>query len=538
MAHYSEEETIEFEANLDNKEEAKLRTRLIDLQAKIKEANLPVFLLLCGVNGSGKNVTLGTLRDWMDQRLLDLRAYEQRDVQKETMEFRRYWRDLPSNGNTGLFVSSWYSDPLVSHAYGKIDDEQLEKRLDDCNKFEKMMANGNAIFCKIWFHKSKEEQESFLRGLDEDPYEKWRVMPDDWKNNSITDNFIKTTQKIIKYTDKDYAPWIQISEGDFSKRLNVAIDAFCDRVEKQIEEIQKRLKKEEKKEEKKEDKKDDKDKKPKKPSFVKKIDMDASLSKDEYKAYLPYMRARLNALVNEAKKRGKKIVLAFEGQDASGKGGVISRVASSIYVRDCDIFPISAPTSEEKNHHYLWRFWTRLAEQKVLTVFDRTWYGRVLVERIEHFATDEEWKRAYDEINDFERQLSDGNNIVVKFLLYISKEEQLERFRAREETEYKTWKIGEEDWRNRDKWDMYDDAFDDMLDKTNTKYAPWHVVPGNNKKYGRIKTMQLLCEHLEKVLDYDPKEELPLPIIEESSDKDKKSKDKDKDKEKDKKKKD
>lgn len=521
MAHHSEEDDIEFEANFSGKEEAEIRTRLIALQEKIREANVPVIVLLCGVNGSGKNAALGTLRDWLDQRQLDLHAYERRDIQKDPIEFRRYWCDTPVNGNTGIFVSSWYSDPLVSHAYGKINDDELYERLDECNAFEKVLADSNAIFCKLWFHKNKSEQEVFLRALDDDPYEKWRVMPDDWKNCCMAEKFEATTKKIIRYTDKDYAPWFEIETGSFTERLRVALDIFCTRVEKQIEAYLKSKDKE-----KKSDDGKDKNDKPKKPDFVKTLNMDATLSKDEYREMLPYLRARLNALLMEVKKRDKKVILAFEGPDASGKGGVISRLASSIFVRDCDIFPIAAPTKEEINHNYLWRFWQRLTNQKLLTVFDRTWYGRVLVERIEHFATDKEWKRAYDEINHFEKQLTDGRNIVVKFLLYITKEEQMERFKAREETAYKKWKIGSEDWRNREKWDQYDEAFEDMLKKTNTKYAPWFVVADNNKKYGRIQTIKLLCEHLEKVLDYDPKKDVPPPQKEDESEKPKKNKDK------------
>lgn len=526
MAHASEEEVVEFEASFDNKEETAIRTRLINLQQKIREANIPVILLLCGVNGSGKNAALGTLRDWMDQRQLDLHAYEQHNVQQEAVEYRRYWSDTPANGITGLFVSSWYSDPLVSHAYDRINDDELYEKLDECNMFEKMLADSNAVICKIWFHKSKAEQETFLRSLDDDPYEKWRVMPEDWKNCLLSDNFEATTKKIIRYTDKKHAPWSEISEGTFTERLRSALDIFCTRVETQIEEYLKN--KEEKPEDK--EKKEKKEKKGKTPEFVKKLDMEASISKEAYREMLPYLRARLNALMREVKRRGKKVILAFEGPDASGKGGVISRLASSIYVRDCNIFPIAAPTKEELSHHYLWRFWMCLAEQKLLTVFDRTWYGRVLVERIEHFATDKEWKQAYDEINSFEKQLSDGNNIVVKFLLYITKEEQLARFKAREETSYKTWKIGNEDWRNREKWDQYDEAFQDMLDKTETKYAPWFVVPDNNKKYGRILAMTLLCEHLEKVLDYKPALSAPDFDLSDAG----KKKDKEKDKEKDK----
>lgn len=526
MSHYSEEEQIEFEASFSNEEEGKIRTRLIALQEKIKEANVPVIVVLCGVNGSGKNAALSTFRDWMDQRLLVLKAYEQRNVQQERVEYRRYWRDTPSKGKTGVFVSSWYSDPLVSRAYGKTDDDQLYERLDECNTFEKMLADSGVIFCKIWFHKKRGEQETFLKALDDDPYEKWRVMDEDWKNFALSDGFEETTKKIIKYTNKDNAPWYEISEGTFTDRIRETMTLFCSHVEKLLDEHEKRKEKESK-EEKSENKKK-KEEKPYKPKFLKEIDIDANISKEEYREQLPYLRARLNALLMEVKKRNKRVILAFEGPDASGKGGAISRLSSSVYVRDCDIFPISAPTDDENKRHYLWRFWRRLSEQKLLTVFDRSWYGRVLVERIEHFATDEEWKRAYAEINHFEKQLTQGDNYVLKFLMYISKDEQLARFKAREETSYKKWKIGSEDWRNREKWNEYDEAFDEMLEKTDTKYAPWHVIPDNNKKFGRIKTMQILCDYLEKELDYDPKNDVPPPEKQDKERKDKKDKAKDK----------
>lgn len=517
MKHGVKENNIEFEAKFSAKEEAEIRTRLIALQEKIREANVPVIVLLCGVNGSGKNTALGILRDWLNQRHLDLHAYERRDLQNDPIAFRRYWCDTPINGNTGIFVSSWYSDPMVSRAYGRIDDDELYKRLDECNTFEKNLADSNAIFCKFWFYKNKVDQEAFLRALEDDPYESWRVLPDDWKNCCTAESFEATTKKILRYTDKDYAPWFEIKNDQLTDRMRAALDILCSRVEERIEAIKKSRDKE-----KNGDKK--KDPETQKPDFVKKLDMKASLSKEKYAEQLPYLRARLNALLMEVKKRNKKIILAFEGPDASGKGGVISRLASSVFVRDCNIFPIAAPTKEEINHNFLWRFWQRLNDQKLLTVFDRTWYGRVLVERIEHFATEKEWKRAYEEINHFEKQLTDGRNIVVKFLLYITKDEQMVRFKAREETDYKKWKIGSEDWRNREKWEQYDAAFDDMLKKTDTKYAPWFVVPDNNKKYGRIQAMTLLCEYLEKVLDYDPSGDVPPPEEKESADKPKKNK--------------
>ena len=491
------------EVSFNAQEETAIRTRLIRLQEKITEAKVPVVVLLCGPNGSGKNATLEILREWMDQRRLNLHAYERRNVRQDPIEFRRYWCDTPENGYTGLFVSSWYSDPLTARSYGKMDDGEFHKALDRCVLFEKMLADGGAVLCKIWFRKSGKAQEKFLCALDDDPYESWRVMPDDWKNCRFAEKFDETTKMLLRYTGKPFAPWFEITDGSLSERVRSALDVFCTRVESEI--AARAAVKPPK----------NKEIKLHKAAFLKKVDMGAALSKNEYNVLLPYMRARLNALLTEARNRGKKVVLAFEGPDASGKGGVISRLASSVFVRDCTVFPIAAPTKQELAHNFLWRFWDRLREQNLLTVFDRSWYGRVLVERLEHFATDAEWSRAYDEINAFEKQLTEGDTIVVKFLLYITADEQLARFKARQEVAYKTWKIGDEDWRNRDKWDQYETAFDDMIAKTDTKYAPWYVIPDNNKKFGRIETMRLLCERLEKVLDYVP--DLPKPDLPEKA---------------------
>ena len=495
----SKEET-EFEAHFSDKEETKIRTRLINLQAKIKEANVPVYILLCGVSGAGKNGAMFALRDWMDPRDVKMNAYEREEKTDEYADWRRYWCDTVLNGQIGVFMRSWYSEPLVSRSFGQINDAAFYARLDKCRWFEKTLTDNGAIFCKIWFYKSKKEQEAFLHELEQRPYERWRIMDSDWKNCASADEFEKTSHKIIEYTDTKQAPWQMIKKGGYTERVAEGLKLICDRVESEID---KKL--EERKSLKNAEAKTDEH-----PAFAKKLDMKAALNKKTYEAVLPYWRTRLNADLCEAKRQGKKVVLAFEGPDASGKGGVISRISSALHVMQFKIFPIAAPTKEELNHHFLWRFWIRLNQQKLLTVFDRTWYGRVLVERIEHFATDKEWQQAYDEINTFEKTLTDGGNIVVKFLLYIDKDEQFKRFKAREDTEYKTWKIGEEDWRNRDKWDQYAAAFDDMLAKTDTKYAPWYVVADNNKKYGRVKTMELLCKRLEKVLSFDPKIEEPV----------------------------
>lgn len=502
-------DAVEWETHFSSKEETKLRTDLIALQNKIRQANVPVYIVLCGVSGAGKFGTMFLLRDWLDQRSVGMNAYEREEFPNAYREYLRYWNDNVLNGEIGVFLRSWYSNPLIERSLGKIDDKALYKRLDLCRSFEKTLADNGAIICKIWFYKSKKEQEAYLHTLDEMDYERWRIMESDWKNCALADDFEKTSKKIVEYTDTSDAPWFAVRKGTYTERVREGLDIICDYVEKQIE---KRLDERKKVV-------NEETKPTKKADFTKKLDMDASLNKDKYEQLLPYYRTRLNACLTEAKRQNKKVILAFEGPDASGKGGVISRISSALHIMQFKIFPIAAPTKEEINRHFLWRFFKRLEPQKLMTVFDRTWYGRVLVERIEHYATDKEWKQAYDEINMFEKLLTEGDNIVVKFLLYITKEEQYKRFKAREETPYKMWKIGEEDWRNRDKWDLYETAYQEMLDKTDTKYAPWFVIPDNSKKYGRIEAMRLLCEHLEKVLDF--KNPTPLPVLKEKKKKDK-----------------
>lgn len=500
---------VEWETHFSSKEEAVLRTRLIALQNKIREANVPVYIVLCGVSGAGKFGTMFLLRDWMDQRSVRMNAYEREDFSNMCQEYMRYWNDNVLNGEIGVFLRSWYSEPLVKRSTGKIDDKAFYKKLDWCKSLEKTLTDNGAVFCKIWFYKSKKEQEAYLHTLEDMPYERWRIMESDWKNCALADDFEKTSKKIVEYTDAPEAPWFAVKKGTYTERVRDGLDIICSYVEKQVE---KRV--DERKKNVNEDTKPSK-----KVEFAKKLDLTASLSKDKYEQLLPYYRTRLNACLTEVKRQNKKLILAFEGPDASGKGGVISRISSALHIMQFRIFPIAAPTKEELNHHFLWRFFKRLTGQKLMTVFDRTWYGRVLVERIEHFATDKEWKQAFDEINTFEKLLTDGGNIVVKFLLYIDRDEQFKRFKAREETAYKMWKIGEEDWRNRDKWDLYDTAYQEMLDKTDTKTAPWFVVPDNSKKFGRIEAMRLLCEHLEKVLDF--KNPTEPPVLKEKKKKDK-----------------
>jgi polyphosphate kinase 2 (PPK2 family) len=234
------------------------------------------------------------------------------------------------------------------------------------------------------------------------------------------------------------------------------------------------------------------------------VDLTLTLDKETYEKQLVRYQVALNALAYQVYTQHRPVVMLFEGWDAGGKGGAIRRVTEKIDPRGYVVYPISAPKGEDATHHYLWRFWRRLPESGQIAIFDRSWYGRVMVERIEGFCTEEEWKRAYREINQFERQFVDSGGILFKFWMHISPDEQLKRFEDRSADERRSWKLTDEDWRNREKWDEYEAAVNEMLLKTSTLYAPWTIVEGNSKLHGRVKVLRTLVDKLSGELDYDP----------------------------------
>ena len=239
------------------------------------------------------------------------------------------------------------------------------------------------------------------------------------------------------------------------------------------------------------------------------LDLSKSLTKEEYVRDLIRYQVAVHALGYQVYVQQRPVIIVYEGADAGGKGGNIRRVTEKLDPRGYVVHPIAAPKGEDKTHHYLWRFWRRLPERGQIAIFDRSWYGRVMVERIEGFCTEEEWKRAYREINHFERQLVDFGTILLKFYIHIGKDEQLRRFEAREQTAYKAWKLTDEDWRNREKWDQYAEAVNEMLLRTSTLTAPWTVVEGTCKWHARVKVLKTLVDGLSHELNYDPFAEMP-----------------------------
>jgi polyphosphate kinase 2 (PPK2 family) len=503
-----------------NQREPLLRQALLEVQADLRASSrFPVIVLFAGVDGGGKGDTVNLLNEWMDPRWLRTRAYDEpSDEERERPEYWRFWRDLPPNGQIGLFLSSWYSQPILRRVYETDDEAVFDDRLDRILAFEKTLADDGALILKFWMHLSHDAQKRRLKKLEKDPLTSWRVTQRDWDHWQIYEKFEAAAERTIMRTSTGHANWT-IVEGVDPYFRSLTVGNIIHR------EITRHLEAARKKDRLLEEavtgtvSRTDEDmardasstEEPaaepatgimplKVATVLSNLDMSLQLSKSDYKRQLKECQARLNLLHRKALKKKISTILLFEGPDAAGKGGAIRRVTRALDARHYQVIPVAAPTDEERAHHYLWRFWRQLTRAGRITIFDRSWYGRVLVERVEGFATEDEWKRAFAEINEFEEQLTDHGILLLKFWEHITKDEQLARFRAREETPHKRWKLTEEDWRNREKWDDYELAVNDIVEHTSTHTAPWVLIEGNDKRFARIKVINTFCDRLEAML--------------------------------------
>jgi polyphosphate kinase 2 (PPK2 family) len=497
-----------------------LRQELLELQRDLCQCcGFPVIIVFAGVDGAGKSDTVNILNKWMDPRWIVTRAYDEpSDEERERPEYWRYWRDLPPKGRIGLFLSSWYSRPLLDHVYEKDTGAVFEDRLDRILAFEKTLADDGAIILKFWMHLSHEAQKRRLKKLEKDPLTSWRVTQRDWDHWHIYDRFESAAERAIMRTSTGNAPWTIVEGEDPCYRSLTVGMIVRDEIRKHIDEFRRKRKmmdalspasaptggsREPL---------DIESGAPETPALsgvnaplrvatvLSSLDMSLTLDKNTYKRRLHEQQSRLNLLHRKTLKKSTSSILLFEGPDAAGKGGAIRRITEALHARHYQVIPIAAPTDEERAQHYLWRFWRHLSRAGRITLFDRSWYGRVLVERVEGFATEEEWRRAYAEINEFEQQLSRHGIVLLKFWIHVTKDEQLQRFRERESIPHKQWKLTEEDWRNREKWDDYEVAANDLVEHTSTSAAPWIIVEGNDKSYARIKVISSLCDRLEAAL--------------------------------------
>jgi polyphosphate:AMP phosphotransferase len=504
-----------------NQREPILRQTLLEVQANLRvSSDFPVIILFAGVDGGGKGETVNILNEWLDPRWLMTRAYDEpSDEERDRPEYWRFWRDLPPKGRIGLFLSSWYSQPILRRVYEKDNQAAFDDRLDRILAFEKALADDGALILKFWMHLSHDAQKRRLKKLEKDPLTSWRVTQQDWDHWEIYDRFESAAERTIMRTSTGTAPWTIIEGLDPNYRSLTVGGIVQKEISRHLEVISKKklLQKElqarltataleiQDADAGSSDAEVDDAATVLTPlpgaTLLSSLDMSLELKKSDYKKQLKECQARLNQLHRKALKKKISTILLFEGPDAAGKGGAIRRITAALDARHYQVIPIAAPTDEERAHHYLWRFWRHLSRAGRINIFDRSWYGRVLVERVEGFATEAEWKRAFAEINEFEEQLTEHGILLLKYWVHISKDEQLERFTAREQTPHKRWKLTEEDWRNREKWDDYEMAVNDIVEHTSTHTAPWVLVEGNDKRFSRIKVISTFCDRLEAMLE-------------------------------------
>jgi polyphosphate:AMP phosphotransferase len=472
-----------------------LREALLDAQLEIVEkAEFPVLVLISGVEGAGKGETVNLLNEWMDPRHIQTQAFFESptDEERQRPPLYRFFTRLPKKGKIGIFFGSWYTDPIISRVEKRISKSELEDRIERIVRLERMLANDGVLFVKLWFHLSKKAQKHRLEDLEKDPKTSWRVRPEDWKAFEHYDGYRKVSARVLRQTSTPEASWTVIEGTDARYRSLTAGKIL-------LETMRARL---------------DAPAKPKRagripPSvpaidklyILRTLDMSQRNDEKEYDSELLHLQGKLNKLSRHPRFQKTSVVVMFEGWDAAGKGGAIRRITGALDARQYHVIPIAAPTEDERAQPYLWRFWRYIPKNGRFTIYDRSWYGRVLVERVEGYAEPEDWMRAYGEINDFEEQLIANDVVLLKFWLQITKDEQLKRFKEREKTGFKRFKITRDDWRNRDKWEAYELAACDMIDRTSTEIAQWTLVEANDKHFARLKTLRVLTDAIEKKID-------------------------------------
>ena len=481
-----------------------IRRQLLEAQVLLsRTADFSVMIDFAGVDGAGKGSTVNLLHGWMDTRLITTNAYgPQTDVERMQPRFWRFWRDLPRAGRIAFNLRARYSRPFIDRVYGRISDLEYFHELKRIQAYERSLADDGMLLLKFWMHLSRDAQEKRLESLASDPETAWRVSERDWEHWQMYDRFIETAERTITETHTEFAPWHVIEGADENFRIlsvsQILLDALTSRLAAAGHRPTPELLVDE-------EAIDAKDPIPEPPAghvtLFSTLDMTQKLAKPDYRVQLATQQRRIHLLQREAHQQERSSVIVFEGPDAAGKGGAIRRLIPTLDARHYRVLQYGAPTDEEHSRHYLWRFWQRLQRAGHMTIFDRSWYGRVLVERVEGFASESEWRRAYAEINEFEDQLVEHGTVLVKFWLHITPEEQRLRFKKRKRTAFKRWKLTAEDWRNRARWYEYESAAHDMVKYTSTHVSPWEVIPANDKSYARVKVLQTFADYLEKALD-------------------------------------
>ena len=462
------------------------------LQRECKDAGIPVILVFEGMGAAGKGVQINRLIQALDPRGFDVYACDRPTEDEQMRPFLwRYWTKTPAKGRIAVFDRSWYRSVQVDRFDGLTREDRLGDAYQDILSFEKQLCDDGTVIMKFFLYIDKDEQKKRFKKLEGSKETSWRVTEEDWNRNKDFDRYLKMNEEMLEKTDTDYAPWVIIEAVDKDYAALKIVSTVMDRLEYELEHRRPEDGKQAQRQE-------SKTRERFKNGVLSGIDLSKSLTEEEYKTRLKKLQKRLAELHSELYRLRIPVVIGFEGWDAGGKGGAIKRLTSNLEPRGYRVNPTAAPNDIEKVHHYLWRFWNSVPKAGHIAIFDRTWYGRVMVERIEGFCSEAEWRRAYQEINEMESHMANAGAVVLKFWLHIDKDEQERRFKERQANPAKQWKITDEDWRNREKWDQYEEAVNEMLIRTSTTYAPWIVVEGNDKRYARVKVLQTVVDALEK----------------------------------------
>lgn len=467
-----------------------LALQLASLQQTVKEKKLPIAILFEGWGASGKGSAIAKMISNLDPR--SFKVWSTADV--DASELRRpllwkYWNRIPEYGRIHIFDRSWYQEVSIQRLEGDISEDQAYADMNAINIFERQLVDDGYLIIKFFLHISQKEQEIRFKKLTDNKHTRWRVKDIDWKRNKHYNQYYQVFDEMCVRTNTPYAPWHIIGchnkqsatyeiyhtlvtsiqnalDGNFLKRGEESLlpDALTKMPPPTLLHMPK----------------------------LSEVNVCKTLAEDIYELELKEQQNILFKLQNKLYRKKIPVVIAFEGWDAAGKGGAIKRIAASLDPRGYEAVPVAAPTREEMAHHYLWRFWRNLPKSGHIAIFDRSWYGRVMVERLEKITPEQRWQAAYQEINEFEYELTRCGVVVVKFWLHIDKDEQLARFTERQATPEKRWKITDEDWRNREKWDDYEIAVDEMIQRTSTTYAQWNIIEANDKKFARIKVLKTL----------------------------------------------
>ena len=491
-------EAIDLDSTLDKKKYAehytKLSGELRTLQRRCYEKEIPVIILFEGWDVSGKGEAINRVVKRLDPRGVQIHTtFEPTEPEKLFPFLHHFWLRLPEDGDIVIFDRSWYRRILSARAKKLMSQRERFQTYEEIRQFERQLIDHGTVFVKFWLHIGKKEQARRLKKIAGDKFERWRIGHFQGSRKQQYERYAAGFEEVFERTSTHYAPWTIVPATDRRYCVIEVLETICDNLAgalrsrrgrqkaaaTQVGAVERPRVLDEQ------------------PVVLKKVDMAREMSKDQYLLELKEQRLRIRENEFEIFRHRIPVVVPYEGWDASGKGGNIKRVTEALDSRGYSVIPIAGPRGAEKDHHYLWRFWKEVPKAGHLAIFDRSWYGRVLVERVEGLASAKAWKRAYQEIKEFESQLANFGTVLIKFWIHITIEGQLARFKERKRDKYKRFKLTDDDWRNREKWPAYERAVSDMLLKTSTTYAPWTVIEGNCKYFARVKTLKTINDALE-----------------------------------------